>query len=592
VLLAIQSRLGCAGAGLWRIAAEGSDPELIAASGLLTGEGAAAAELQARRKELIRAAIERRALIQLPVKFGDAHSTRSGSLCASPCGDGLIVEWLACGSPVAISTPEWHFITRALQLLSDDEAAEAADQRELLEQLLSIQEPDAFARLSVAVATRWLAADRAACLVQRSRSWEVLAVSDLQSFDPRSEPVRSWKHLADQLPLPATGIIEDSSQTPEVAVPIVRQHRELIGAQRVVVWPLGDSAPLLICEWFENTASGPRSAATQLWLQETLKKGWQRVAELQQSRQHPLQRWLREAWSSPGRKWLTLSMLLLIGLILLAVVPVKLELALEGVLQPGTRQDIYPPLPGLVEQVLVQHGAAVAKGEPLLQLRSDLLEQERQRLLGALATAEQQRVDLDTLRNDPTSQRERRNSSDAAADWAARSEELKVQIHSLQQQLRLLEAEISQLTIRSPLTGTVLTWDLEQLWQGRPVDPSQRLLSVASLEDDWELTLWIPQAELPAFRRNPELPQVRLLLPDRAGVLACPLVEVAPALEFLPQSGPVLPARGSVPAVALAGLLPGTRVRVLIECGSAPAGYVWFRYLIDWTRDWWALRFG
>ena len=56
------------------------------------------------------------------------------------------------------------------------------------------------------------------------------------------------------------------------------------------------------------------------------------------------------------------------------------------------------------------------------------------------------------------------NTTSATAD----EEEVKQQLTSLQEQLALLDQQQAELTVRSPIAGQVLTWDVTQLLAARP----------------------------------------------------------------------------------------------------------------------------
>ena len=65
---------------------------------------------------------------------------------------------------------------------------------------------------------------------------------------------------------------------------------------------------------------------------------------------------------------------------------------------------------------------------------------------------------------------------------AAEQEELRQLLASQQEQLAILRGQREKLTLRSPIDGEVLTWDLEQTLSDRPVQRGQLLLSVGDLD--------------------------------------------------------------------------------------------------------------
>jgi len=71
----------------------------------------------------------------------------------------------------------------------------------------------------------------------------------------------------------------------------------------------------------------------------------------------------------------------------LTMIPAELVITGEGKLQPAVRRDIFATATGIVDEVRVQHGATVHKGDVLLVLRDPALELEAARIAGELATA-------------------------------------------------------------------------------------------------------------------------------------------------------------------------------------------------------------
>ncbi len=66
----------------------------------------------------------------------------------------------------------------------------------------------------------------------------------------------------------------------------------------------------------------------------------------------------------------------------LVLVPADFNVEALGTLQPVMRRDVFAPRSGLVEEVLIAHGADVAAGQPLVRLHDPLLELELKRVDG------------------------------------------------------------------------------------------------------------------------------------------------------------------------------------------------------------------
>jgi hypothetical protein len=278
----------------------------------------------------------------------------------------------------------------------------------------------------------------------------------------------------------------------------------------------------------------------------------------------------------------------------LTMISTDLVITGEGRLLPATRRDIFASATGIVEDVRVKHGDDVRAGDTLLVLRDPALELEATRITGELATV---RTRLNVV------QAARINTGNPGVDPVLRAqqltgeeEELRQRLESLTQQEKLLTAERTSWTLTSPIDGQVLTWDVEPLLAGRPVQRGHVLLEVGNTAGEW-------------------LVEVRLRERDAGHVLAAwddgrHMVPV----EFVPVTGPRWTAHGEIRSIARVTdvdergessirlmvafdrsqaleLRSGKTVLPRITCGRRALGYVWFRDLIDAARSaawhWW-----
>src|SRR5690606_41923124 len=75
---------------------------------------------------------------------------------------------------------------------------------------------------------------------------------------------------------------------------------------------------------------------------------------------------------------------------------------------------------------------------------------------------------------------------------SAEQEELRQLFASQLERLALLRSQRDSLTVKSPLTGEILTCDTDQALLDRPVRRGQRWLTVADLNGPWEAELELP----------------------------------------------------------------------------------------------------
>jgi multidrug efflux pump subunit AcrA (membrane-fusion protein) len=314
-------------------------------------------------------------------------------------------------------------------------------------------------------------------------------------------------------------------------------------------------------------------------------------------------RWLGEVKHQVATH-LSRSAAIVVGLAALvaALVFVDTDFTIEapGTLQPTVRRDVFAPRSGLVDEVLVAHGADVEAGQPLLRLRDPSLELDLKRVTGEMETVRRQ---LDAVRATKTS-RDARDTTDTDMYRLSASErEFAQRLENLQRELELLTQERERLVVRSPIAGRVLTWDVADRLIARPVERGEVLVTVADLSADWQLEVEVPDdriGHVMAARQKlgPELPvRFRLRAEDDARHVG--------HIEEISATADVQAAPGSTPSprvlvkVALdtqelAGavqgdLRPGLSARAQIECGRCSIGYVWLHDVWDKIVGW--LRF-
>ena len=169
----------------------------------------------------------------------------------------------------------------------------------------------------------------------------------------------------------------------------------------------------------------------------------------------------------------------------LVFIPADFDVTAHGQLQPELRREVFARSDGIVigDELKVEHGDVVKEGGLLGMLRKPQLDFESSRVEGELQTAEEK---LNALRNSRLAGgRDNRPCNDKAEQLAAEEEEAKAQLTSLKNQQEILAAQRADLELRSPLAGTVLTWNVQELLAARPVTRGQVLLTVADLGGPW-----------------------------------------------------------------------------------------------------------
>ena len=444
--------------------------------------------------------------------------------------------------------------------------------------------------------------DRVSVLVRRGRSFQLKSVSGVERVEPRSSATRSleslarlvvrrgrsvWRGAADS----TTGDASDA-QFDE----ILRMHVRDSGATGVGLVPVvakrdeqdrSPSSAVIVFEHFQPVAdlaawqSRGESLANRSGL--TLRSAIERSDIPWLSLWQRMQRFPR-LLLRPS----TLFVLALMAGIVAALVLIPAEFTVTGPseLWPAHRREVFASTSGIVDQILVAHGDDVVADQPLLVLRDPELETETPRIIGEIATVNERLKGVQTARLTGG------NTPDAVArarQLTADEEELKERLRTLEQQRLLIEERRGRLTLRSPIAGKVLTWDIAQHLSARPVERGQSLLTIGETAGPWIVEIRVADKDAGHMLRAQ-----KSLVPELD-------------VEFLLASEPGRTYRGKVREVSLSSEAddaarsqvrvvvgfdrdqieqprPGATALPRIRCGQQPLGYVWLHDLIDAIR--------
>src|SRR5262249_48704457 len=153
-------------------------------------------------------------------------------------------------------------------------------------------------------------------------------------------------------------------------------------------------------------------------------------------------RWLIEARQLPWTVSAAIGLVLL-GIIL-AVWPANFELTAKGKLQPVVRRQIFAEVDGRVTEVLVKHGEIVKQGQPLVQMEHTDLERQITDANGKLAESQEQLAGIREQIFRPS-----RNQQEEKFELEGRASALQATAASIEQQIKLLENQQEQLTVKS-----------------------------------------------------------------------------------------------------------------------------------------------
>jgi len=451
----------------------------------------------------------------------------------------------------------------------------------------------------------WLRCSRVSLLRRRGRKCRLLAVSEYDEFDRRSEAVRSLERLAAQVVREGEPSLQDGRSA---VAPAQSNGQEQAAVDDERPWLVG-AVPLvgsnsqnspadgvLVVEDFDETAAWSPTRRAQLQL--AAEQAGAALHNVLRQESVPLHRLGRGLQILGWRSFATRTLKLLFGIAVVAaaimtLVRMRTDFDISGraTLLPATERDVYAGIDAIVDQVQAQHGGVVAANDVLLRLRSPQLAQERAELEGRRRTTEQQIADLAALRGERDSRGEGRPLNQA--ELAARQTELNSVLESLDNQLAALARQEQELTVHSPIAGRVLTWNVDQLLAGRPVHAGQRLMTVADVDGPWIAQVLVPDrdiAHVEAARKDEEPVRVSLLAATDLSTRRTGTVkEIAQAVTHDPLEGPVVMVTVAVDPQPGVEPRPGATVYPRIHCGQRSLGYVWFRRLYENVASWLAL---
>ncbi len=354
-----------------------------------------------------------------------------------------------------------------------------------------------------------LSADMVIVLSKSLRSWKATAVSELPTFDPRSEIVaaacRAMQAVDRELritsPDAPPGCWIDSSVVTSAALGQANTFLQAIGAQRLLAFRLNDQSNLMCLvglaadldtdETFARArelvncfgALAEPSQHSTKFAEDDPSAAQQRTAYAKRSITTSLRRLL----TSP----LTKSLIAISLLIAAALFPMKDQISAVCVLEAANKQLYYAPCSAIVEEINVDSNQTVEPGSTMIRLVDRAMNSRIDELQGQRSTINAQ------LEQDRHALLRGSNLAASARDeLESRIEQWRIKLKSIDQQLSLLSEQAKGLTIVARQKALVTTWDARNRLSGRPVSQGQLLLSTCEPEGQWQLRVSIPEHQL------------------------------------------------------------------------------------------------
>jgi multidrug efflux pump subunit AcrA (membrane-fusion protein) len=179
----------------------------------------------------------------------------------------------------------------------------------------------------------------------------------------------------------------------------------------------------------------------------------------------------------------------------------KFQMHCDGTLEPCIRRNIYSPVDAEVKQLYVDHNSRVVGvdngvgegGTVLLELYSSELESVGMRLLGEQREIVKQ---MESLRIQELNA-DKKLSDYELGQIRGQIDAANIKLETNMQQQQLYRKQMDELIIRSPISGTVVTWDVKRrLSSKRPVSRMQYLMEIADESGAWQLELTMPEKRM------------------------------------------------------------------------------------------------
>ena len=225
------------------------------------------------------------------------------------------------------------------------------------------------------------------------------------------------------------------------------------------------------------------------------------------------------------------------------------------------RREIFASSSGIVDQLLVQHGDDVQVDQPLVILRDPQLELELPRITGEIEVVRERLKGVLAVR-----------LQGGTRQLVSEEEELKERQKSLERQQKLVEQQQAALTLKSPIQGKVLTWDVSTLLSARPVERGQALLTIGETTGPWVIEMRIADKDFGHVRRaqkrlKPNLDVDFILASDPAHSYRGTIRDVAEATHFDDQQGISVMVTVDIDSHQIPNPLAGTTAIPRIRCG-------------------------
>ncbi len=295
---------------------------------------------------------------------------------------------------------------------------------------------------------------------------------------------------------------------------------------------------------------------------------------------------------APRKRRLVLSSVLAVATLfaIIMFIPATFSIQCSGTVQPVQYRHLFAPQTGTIAKVHVEHNQVVSERDLLLEMESFELARLQAELNGQLleTVAELESINAKLANPDRSSLQ----SGDEREVDASRLRLLEQRKVGLERQLLQATEQVDELKVKAPISGNIVTWDVLQSLETRPVTRGQRLLSVAQVEGVWQAELQIKdkdighvtEAWLASQKRSgsdAEMTVELLLRSETDVVVRGTLQSISETTQVDSFGTEYVVAKVKLDRKLLGNVRPGARVIAKIDCGKKSLAFVWLRDVIE-----------
>jgi Biotin-lipoyl like len=292
-------------------------------------------------------------------------------------------------------------------------------------------------------------------------------------------------------------------------------------------------------------------------------------------------------WKSRLVHW-TIAVAFMAGAVLFFLSSAELTILAQGTLEPAEQRFLFAPTDGYVDKIHIADGQRVVAGEIIVSLSSPQLQLQINQVSAEIGIVDQKRDGLNLAINQLKSAEDPANLT--GSRLVGEVQELEAKRRSLVEQKKLLDREQERLTLRSPINGNVIAWEVDKFLENRPVRRGDTLFRIAALDQNWRIEATVVDWEAgyvtDAYQKYNDLNKplaVEFVVSSSAGE-----THVGHVSQMGDSMRDVLGSQRLdlevSPKKPIQRPRLGTSATVSIPCGQFPRWFVWTRSIIDAVR--------